>query len=250
MSETTCSLPGLTPSDRRIAPRIPCELFVDSSPLAGGGSIALTDLSANGCSIRTASPIKMGGRLMMSVRLPDTLRNIELVGVVRRCDTLGDGAYSLGLEFSTLSPDSRRFLADYVHTRLDEPCGVLELPRQLGASRWGRRHEDGIIQPTLSWQPPSLAVLVPLLERLVRSRNLFVPCDTRELAEGARLVFQLLVPETHLSLTLPCEVIWVQAPTEHRPAGLGLLREDLQLGDEPIINAILGLCADVADSAA
>jgi len=242
MSENTpILLPGIVGGDKRITPRVQCEIIAGLPGEGSDLSIPLVDLSVSGCSLRLASPMVVGDRLTITLQFPGISQPVTLDGQVRNNRPQGQD-FIVGLEFESVSMTTRRFMANFVRNNLKEPVEILKLPKRVGESSWEIHRRNGATtEMILCWNPDSLELLVPTLRRLIDTDTLFVPCDTRALQEGVRVKFQLFIPETHIRLMLGCEVIWVQPPTATRPMGLGLRRDPLMATDEAAIRAIVSL---------
>jgi PilZ domain len=102
-------------SDRRRHPRIKCfvavELRVDDAPNSIWGNLSNT--SAGGCLVETASPVKPGAKVEIGLWVPNGkiwVKGFALSGIVTRTA----GTNGLRIRFDGLSPEERSNLREFL----------------------------------------------------------------------------------------------------------------------------------------
>jgi hypothetical protein len=102
-------------SDRRRHPRIKCfvavELRVDDSPNSIWGNLSNT--SAGGCLVETASPVKPGAKVEIGLWVPNGkiwIKGFALSGIVTR----SAGTNGLRIRFDGMSPEERDNLRQFL----------------------------------------------------------------------------------------------------------------------------------------
>jgi hypothetical protein len=188
--------------ERRVAPRLSCELpcTVDHDGRMLRGLV--TDLSAGGAGLELPEPVELGEVLTLRFELPSG-GGVRAAALVRR----RDGSGNCGVEFHNISGDDRHSVADWLSSRLDQKDRV-------GRRRW--RGDVGAAtldleagRPRLSWHLALPAIAAEVLETLNDSSFVFVPGPSDDLRAGQTIEFELALPFTHVVFRSACEVIWV-----------------------------------------